>query len=154
MGTAALPAGPLQHGGDGAFQPLVAIAGHQLDTGQAAGNQPAKKAEPEGAVLTRPDVHAEDLALASSRIESHGDDHRHVHDAVLLAHFQKGGVDPNVRVGALELARAKALHLGIEFLTQPTDLALGDAIQSQGLDEVVYSTRAHALHVGLTYSRH
>src|SRR5262245_56189504 len=34
MGPTALPAGSLEYGGDGAFESLVAVADHQLHTGQ------------------------------------------------------------------------------------------------------------------------
>ena len=53
MGATALPARPLQRGGDGTFEPLVTVAHHQVDAGQPSGDQAAQEGEPEGAVLTR-----------------------------------------------------------------------------------------------------
>ena len=154
MRAASLPAGALEDRGDGAFETLVAIADHQLHASQTTRHQSAQEAQPEGAVLTGSDIHPEHFALAGRRIEPDRDDDRHVHHAVILPHFQEGGVDPNVRIDPIEFAGAEALHLGIQLFAQAADLALADAIQTQGFDQVVDTARAHALHVGLAHGRH
>jgi DNA invertase Pin-like site-specific DNA recombinase len=91
--AAALPARALQHGGDGALEPLVRIAGHQPDAAQPARHQRAQEGQPERAILTRPHVQAQDLALALG-VDAHRDDHRHAHHAPAVAHFQEGPVHP------------------------------------------------------------
>jgi hypothetical protein len=73
---------------------------------------------------------------------------------VVLPDFQKGRVQPDIRVVTLELARAEALHLRIQLLTQAADLALRNAVQPEGFDQVIHPACAHPLHVGLAHGRH
>src|SRR5262249_4086730 len=58
---------------------------------------------------------------------------------------------PNIRVAALQLAVAKALHLRIQFLTQAADLAFRNAIQSQRFHQIVHAARANPLDVGFAH---
>ena len=60
MRPAALPRGARQHRADRVHQPGVVVAGHQVDPGEAAGDQAAQEREPAGAVLGAGDVQAED----------------------------------------------------------------------------------------------
>jgi hypothetical protein len=128
MGPAALPARALQHRGDGALEALVAVADHQLHASQTTCDERSQEAQPEGTIFTRTHVHTQHLTLTGGRVESDCDDHRHVYYAVVLPHFQKGGVYPNVGVGPIELTGAEALHFGIQLFTQAADLALRDAV--------------------------
>jgi hypothetical protein len=87
MGPTALPAGTLEHRGDGAFESLVAIADHQPNASQITRDQRAQEPQPERTVFAGTDVDAQHLALAGSGIESDSDHHCHVHHPVVLPHF-------------------------------------------------------------------
>ena len=63
----ALPGGLAEDRGDRVLQPLVGVRGDQLHTREPPRHQPTQEAEPEGAVLARPHVDAQHLALAPIR---------------------------------------------------------------------------------------
>ena len=97
VGAAALPRGPGEDGRDGVLQALVRIGGHQLHPTQTPGDQRAQERQPEGAVLARPDVDAEHLALplAVDRGRHHDTD---VDDPAVLAHLLGQRVQPQVGI--------------------------------------------------------
>jgi hypothetical protein len=63
---ATLPTRALEDGGDGTLQPLVGIGHHQPHAAQPTADREAQERRPEGAVLARPDIEPEPLALFRS----------------------------------------------------------------------------------------
>ena len=63
MDAAALPGRPAQHGADCLLQALVRVGDDQPDALQAALDEAPHKRRPEGAILRRADVDAEDLTV-------------------------------------------------------------------------------------------
>src|SRR3954451_10751509 len=148
MRAAALPAGTLKNATDRDLQSFVGVASDQLHAAESARDQAAQKRMPERAVFTRPDVQPEHFALAVL-IDANGDHHGHADDAMILPDLHEGGVKLNVREGPFELARSKLLHFRIQRLTQTADLALAHAVDAEGFDQVIHTTRAHAVDVRL-----
>jgi hypothetical protein len=68
-----------------------------------------------------------------------------------LAHLQVGRVDPQVGPIALQRAVQERLHLLVDLLAQPADLALGDAAHAHGLDQVVDRAGGDAVHISLLH---
>ena len=150
---APLPARPLQHRSDGALQAFMGIADDQLHPNQAACDQPTQELEPESAVLARSHVQPEHLPLARGP-HGNGDHHRQGHHASFPAHFQEGRIEPKIRIGPFQPARAKPLYLDVQLLAQPAHLALADARYPQGLHQIIHPPRRDALHVGLLNHGH
>ena len=65
-----------------------------------------------------------------------------------LARLDVGGIDPQVRPVALDLAVQEGALALVELSAQPADLALGDAAHVQGLEEVIHRAGGHAVHIG------
>ena len=109
-------------------------------------DQTAQECMPESAILTRSNIHAQHFALAIA-VDAHSDHDGHTDDPMLMAHFEEGRVQRAVRVRSVQLARAEALHFGIQGLTHAADLAFGDATHAQRFDQVIDSPRTDALYV-------
>src|SRR3954452_14842185 len=150
--AAALP-GRLEHLGDRRLEALVGFRDDQLDAGQAALLQAAQEAEPEGGSLRGTDAEAQDLAPAVL-VDAHGDYSGNRHHPSALAHLEVGGVEPEIGPLAGDQAVEEALHPFVDLLAQARDLALRDAAQAHGLDEVVDLARRDALDPGLLDDRH
>ena len=119
----------------------------QLDAAQAAAGELAQEGGPEGLGLGGADVHAEHLAPAVA-VDADRDDHRDRDDAAVLAHLHVGGVDPEIGPVALDRPVEEGLHLAVDLLAQPADLALGDAAHPHRLDQLVDRAGRDALDVG------
>ena len=65
-----------------------------------------------------------------------------------LAHLQVGGVDPQIGPVAFDRPLEEGLHLAVDLLAEPGDLALGDAAHAHGLDQIVDRARRDALDIG------
>ncbi len=88
-------------------------------------------------------------ALATHR-DPDRDQRRHRHHPTCLTHLEVRGVEPQVRVrGVTQRPAAERLDLGVERRADAADLALADALDAQGADEVVDTPRGHARHVRL-----
>src|SRR5436190_22101594 len=74
-------------------------------------------------------------------------------NATATANLQIGGVDPDVGPVALDRPLEEGLHLAIDLLAQPADLAFGHAAGAHGLDQVVDRAGRDALDIGLLYHR-
>ena len=106
-----------------ALMPSCASEIDQLDAAQAAAAQLAQEVGPEGLGLGRADVHAQHLAPAVG-VDADRDDHGDRDDAAVVAHLHVGRVDPQIRPVAFDRAIEKGLHLRVDLLAQPADLAL------------------------------
>ena len=109
-----------------ALMPSWASEIDELDAAQAAAGELAQERGPERLGLGGADVHAENFAPAVA-VDADRDDHRDRDDAAVLAHLHVGGVDPQIGPVALDRAVEEGLHLVVDLLAQPADLALGDA---------------------------
>ena len=89
------------------------------------------------------------MATTPDRHErGHGD------DPAGLADLDVGGIEPQVGVGlAGERATAEGLDLGIERGADAAHLALADAGDAEGLDEVLHAAGRDAQDVGLADDR-
>ena len=137
----------LQHLGDGGLEPFMGVGDDQLDAAQAAPAQLAQELGPEGLGLRGADLHAEHLAPAVA-VDADGDDRGNRDDAAVLADLHVGGVDPQIGPVALDRPVEEGLHLLVDLLAQPADLALGDAAHAHRLDQIVDRAGRDALDVG------
>jgi hypothetical protein len=133
VGSAPLPAGALEHRRDGSLETLMRITGNEFDAAESTRHQAAQERVPECAVLTGSHIEPECFTLAVL-VDADGDDNRHADDAMLLPDFDERGVELDVRIGSFQLARPKALHLRVQRLAQPADLALRDAAHAECFD--------------------
>ena len=139
VGAAALPAGPSEHRGDGVLQPLVSIGGYQLHPAEAPSGQRPQEGQPERAVLAGAHVHAQDLTLPFG-IDPRRHHHADVDDATALPNLLGQAVQPHVQ---------ETLHHFVQLLADVRHLAAGDAVATQGLDQIVHPPSGHAFYIGL-----
>lgn len=99
-------------------------------------------------VLRRSCVTAQHRAMAGGR---HPDGHHGCrgNDASSLTDLVKRRVEPYVRVLALDRTGKEGLHVLVQDLADPRDLAPGDPVDPERLDQVVHLAGGHALDVGL-----
>ena len=142
----------VQHFGDGRLDTFMRIGDHQLNAAQAASGKLAQELGPEGLGLRRPDVHAEDFAPAVA-VDSDRDDDRCGYDTPTLAHLHVSRIDPQIGPVAFDRAAQEGLHLLVDLLAQPADLALGDAAHAHGFDEIIDRAGRDAMHIGLLHDR-
>jgi hypothetical protein len=102
----------------------VGVGDDELDATQAATRQLAKELAPKGLGLRRADVEAEDFA-PSVAVDANGDDHSDGDDASGLPDLHISGVEPDIGPVALDGAPEEGLHLLVDLLAQPADLAFG-----------------------------
>ena len=146
VGAAALPAGPSKHRGDGVLQPLVGIGGYQLHPAEAPSGQRPQEGQPEGAVLAGAHVHTQDLTLPFG-IDPRRHHHADVDDATALPNLLRQAVQPHVGVGTtVQGPTQETLHHFVKLLADARHLAAGDAVATQGLDQIVHPPSGHALH--------
>ncbi len=130
-----------------ALRPSWASEIDQLDAAQAALPELAQKGRPEGLRLRGADVHAQHLAAAVA-VDADGDDHRGGDDPAVLADLHVGRVEPEIGPVALDRPVEEGLHLAVDLLAQPADLALGDAGHAHRLDQLIDRAGRDALDVG------
>jgi hypothetical protein len=58
-------------------------------------------------------------------VDAGNDEYRNKSDAAILAYLQVGGVDPQMRLVALDRSSEEGFHLVIDLAAEPADLALG-----------------------------
>ena len=130
-----------------AFSPAWASEIGELHADQAALDQAAQEVGPERLGLGLADIDREDLA-PTGLMHAVRDHQRLVDYAPAVADLLDLGVQEQVRVAALQRARAERVDVLIERPADPTDLALAHP-QPEALDELVDAPRRHAAHVGL-----
>ena len=62
-------------------------------------------------------------------------------------------IDPQIGPVALDRAAQEGFHLLVNLLTQPADLALGDAGHAHRFDEIVDRAGRDAMHISLLHYR-
>ena len=146
VGAAALPAGSSKHRGDGVLQPLVSIGGYQFHPAEPSSGQRPQEGQPEGAVLAGAHVHTQNLTLPVG-IDPRRHHHADVDDAAALPHLLGQAVQPDVGIRtAVQGPAQETLHHFIQLLADARHLAAGDAVATQGLDQVIHPSGGHALH--------
>jgi site-specific DNA recombinase len=145
--AAPLPGGP-QHLGHCGLEPLMRVGDDQLDATQAAPRQRAQEVQPERLRLGGADRHAEDLAAAIA-IDADCDGDGDGDDAPGLADLHVSGVEPQVGPVALDRAGEEVADPPVDLGAEATDLALGDALQAHGADQVIDRAGGDALDIGL-----
>ena len=120
------------------------VADHELDAAQAAGDQPAQKRQPPGAVFGAGDVQAEDLAVAVGVVGG-GDQGVHVDHTAVLADLDRQRVDPDERVRpGIEWALAERGDLGVEMGCHLRDLRARQRLDPELLGEALHPPGADA----------
>jgi site-specific DNA recombinase len=147
MDAAALPSGP-QHLGHRRLEPFMRVGDDQLDAPQPAPCQGAQEVQPEGLRLGGADGHAEHLASAVA-IDADRDGDGDRDDAPGLADLHVGGVEPQVGPVALDRAGEEVADPLVDLGAEAADLALGDALQAHGPDQVIDRAGRDALDIGL-----
>jgi hypothetical protein len=117
---------------------------------QRTAGELAQERGPDGLGFRGADIHAEHLAPAVG-VDPDRDDDGDRHDAAVLAHFDVGGIDPQVEPVAFDRAVEEGLHLLVDLFAQAAHVALGDAARPHRLDQVVDRARRAAVHVGLLH---
>lgn len=125
----------------------MGIGDDELDASETPSRQFAQKIRPDRLGLGRANLHAQDLA-PSVGVDADGDDDGNRDDAATATNLQIGGVDPQIRPVAFNGAAEERLHLVVDLLAQPRDLALGDAAHAHRLDQIVDGAGRNALDIG------
>jgi hypothetical protein len=146
MDRAALP-WAAEHAGDGVLEALVRVADAQADAVEAAAAERAQELAPERLGLDLADVEADHLAPARF-VHAVGDHDRLGTDVRAVADLLLLGIEPQVRVGALQRPLAEHLDLLIQAPAQPRHLVLGHA-HPELLDHPVDLAGRDAVDVGL-----
>jgi collagen type II alpha len=126
----------------------VGVGDDQLHPGQAAGDQPAQKRQPPGAVLGGGDIQAEDLPVPVG-VDPGRDQRVHVHHPPGLAHLHRERVHPHERVRPLiQGALAERADLGVEVGGHLADLRAGQRLHPELFGEPLHPPRADPEQVG------
>jgi len=147
---AALP-GAAEHLRDRRLQARVGVADRQLDADQAACDEPAQELGPERLGLGLADIDREDLP-SPGLVNPVRDHQRLVDHAPAVADLLDLRIQEQIRVGALQRPRPERLHVLIERLADPADLALAHP-QPQALDQLVHPPRRDPADVRLLHHR-
>ena len=132
------------------FEALVGVRDAQPDARQPAGAQAAQELAPERLGLGLTDVDADDLP-AAGLVHAIGDHQRLVAHPAGLADPLDLGVQPQVRVGALQGPLTEHPDLLVQAAAQPRHLVLGQVVQAQLLDQPVDLAGGHPVDVGLLH---
>src|SRR5207302_278834 len=120
----------------------------QLDAAQSTLGQAFDKVRPERLGFGWTNAEADDLAPALGR-DCHGDYRGYRDDAAAVAHFEVGGIEPEIRPFAVERPVEEGVDPLVDILAQLGDLAFRDAGQAHCLHELVDATGRHAADPGL-----
>jgi hypothetical protein len=148
---AALPA-TAQHLRDRGLEAGMGVGDAQLDAVQPTGPQASQERPPEGLGLGLAHVQADHLAAAAV-VDAVGDRKRLVPDPTRLPDPLHLGVQPQVRVGALQRPLAKDTDLLVQAAAQPRHPVLAQVVQAHLLDQPVDLAGGHAVDVGLLHHR-
>ena len=129
----------------------MGVGDDQLDAAQATAHERAQEVRPKRLGFGQANVDAEDL-LAAGLVHAVRDHDRFVHHAAAVADLLDLGVQPQIRVLALQRPRPKGLDLLIQQLADTAHFRLGDA-QPERLHQLVDAARRDAAHVRLLHDR-
>jgi hypothetical protein len=131
----------------------VGVGDHQLHPGQAAADQAAQELPPERLGLGCAHIQADDLPLPAG-VHPVGDHQGMVLHPAAGADLLNLGVQPQVRVGALQGPLPERRHLLVQAAAQPRDGVLGHPSQPKRLHQPVHLAGRHPVHMGLLHHRH
>lgn len=150
VGSTALPSSAGESGGDGVDESGVGVGDDEADAAEAALNEVSEESEPSSAVFEGDDVDAEYLSVSVLR-DGGGDDGGDVDDMPVLAGLMDESIEPDVGIGrGVEGSVAESLDGFVQVLGEFGDLGFGEAIESEGLNEVVDVAGGDALDIGFT----
>ena len=129
------------------------IEDHQLHAAQAATNHALEERRPERLCLRRPDVQADDLALALG-VGGNGDYRRDRDDPSTFALLEVGGVQPEIRPLASQWAVEKGADAVVDVFAELADGALADPGQPHRLHQIVHAPGRDAADPGLLDHSH
>ena len=110
--AASLP-GRAQYLRGGSLQTFVGIRDHQLNASEAASRKRAQELRPEGLGFRRTDGHAEHLTTPLG-INCHSYYYGDRYDPAGLAHFDVGGVDPQIRPLTFDGSFEESVHAFVD----------------------------------------
>ena len=114
----------------------------------SSGQRP-QEGQPERAVLAGAHVHTQDLTLPVG-IDPRRHHHADVDDATALPNLLGQAVQPHVGVGTtVQGPTQETLHHFVQLLADARHLAAGDAVATQGLDQIVHPPSGHSFYIGL-----
>ena len=113
----------------------------------------SQELDPERAGLDLADVETDHLANAGL-VHRIGDDHRLGHDPAMVAHLDLFGVNPQIRVRALQRSLPERLDPLIERPAHGTNTILGHPVDPQLLDQPVHLPRRDPVDVRLEHDGH
>lgn len=128
--AAALPRRAAQHRADRLLQALVRVGDDQPDALEPALHETPQERGPEGPILRRPDVDAENLAIPLAR-DAHRHDRGLADDAAIDPHLVVRRVDPQIAVLAGEGQRPKGGHDHVQLAADTRDLRFRDAVDAR-----------------------
>jgi hypothetical protein len=151
MDGAALP-GTAQHLSDRGLEALVGIGDAQPDPGQPAGAQATQELPPERLGLGLAHVGPQHLT-AAALVHAVGDHQRLVAHPTGFADPFDLGVQPQIRIPALQRSLREALDLLVQPAAQPRDLVLAHPGHPELLDQPIHPPGADPVDIGLLDDR-
>ena len=148
---AALPRAA-KHPGDRVLEAEMLVRRTDAHPGEAALAQRAQKRDPVGLGLDLADVQADDLP-ATGLVDRVGDHECLGVDVPAVADLDDLGVQPQVRVRALQRPLPERLDLVVQRPAQRADAILAHGVDAELLDETVDLARRHAVDVSLHHDR-
>ena len=137
-----------QHLGDGLLEAGVGVGDASLTPSRPRARKRPQELAPERLGLGLAHVQADDLA-AAGLVHAVGDHQRLVAHPARLADPLDLGVQPQVRVGALQGPLAEDPDLLVQAAAQPGDLVLAQVVQAHLLHQPVDLAGRDAVDVGL-----
>jgi hypothetical protein len=131
----------------------VLVRDRQAHAGQAALHQNAEELDPEAARLDLADIQADDLPHPGL-VHGIGHDQRLGDNPAVSADLDVFGVQPQIRVGALQRPAAERLDLLVQRPAHVRHAVLGHPLDPQLLDQPVDLPGRHAVDIRLHHHRH
>jgi hypothetical protein len=148
---AALP-GCGEHPGDRVAQPFVLVGDAEAHTLQAAAAEVTEQLDPEGLRLNLAEVERDHLA-PSGLVDGIGDHERLRADVTAVSDLDLLGVQPEIRVVALERPLPERLDLRVERAAERRDAVLAHPLDAEPLDQPIDLPRRDAVDVRLEHDR-
>jgi hypothetical protein len=141
-----------EHLGDRLAEAVVGVRDAQAHTLESAGAQATEELPPERLGLGRTHVQADDLT-AAALVDPVGDHQRLVPDPAGLADPFHLGVQPQIRIAALQWPLPEHPHLLVQAPAQPRHLVLAHPGDAELLDQPIHPPGADPVDIGLLHHR-
>ena len=145
MGSAALPAGSGQVRRNSFDRAGVGVGGDEPDPGQAAGDEVGEERVPRTSGFGGGDLQSQNLSVPVA-VDPGGDVDDGVDHPAALTHLHDHGVgrDERERAGIAQGTVPELVDVFIEVCGHAGDLGLRQAVDAEGLDELVHPARGDA----------